>query len=135
MGVMVPTRLQMTDFSPKWGHVMVLGPSGDLAREYRITAIEEAGVRNGASCPGCTAEEWSSGRVHVIGRVLLPGQAVINPNGTLWVNDGEDHNATNIGLSIKAFAQDAWLVCDGIVYVDQDAYRQLERERHNGCFG
>ena len=87
--MMVPSGIAITDLSAKWGLVSVQNTDGSLCREYVISGERVAEVAaGGLTPPGCTPEEWASGRVYVSGRPCNPGQAVVNPDGTMMVNYG-----------------------------------------------
>ncbi len=124
----IPTGIRITDFSTKWGLVQVANKDGTIAREYAITAKEADAVRsvNKTVPPGCTQEEWDSGLVTVTTRPCNPGQAVINPDGTLVVNYGVEIKADRINVSLMKCVPTEFEKVGNIVNVETDLARQVD---------
>lgn len=82
----MPT-IKLKDKKTGFGVVRVLNPDGSLNRAYRITQAEVDAVNADPKGipPGCTQEEWESGRAVLIGGVLDEGEWEIAPNGALRV--------------------------------------------------
>ncbi len=113
----VPTGVRLTDLSTKWGLVTIANKDGVIEREYAITAKEADAVAQGNNVlpPGCTAEEWASGLVMVTTRPCNPGQAVINPDGSLVVNYGVETRAGKVNVSLmKCFPHEFERVGDAL---------------------
>lgn len=74
----------------KYGVVRVHDESGAVVREYKITQAElqalHASAKGGP--PGCTAQEWESGRVSVYGKDFDVGD-VLEENGHLKIKYAE----------------------------------------------
>ena len=102
---LLPTGIQITDMSTKWGLVTVANKDGTLNRQYAITGKEADQVCHGNNIvpPGCTDEEWFSGLVMVACRPCNPGQAVKNPDGSLIVNHGVDEKDGVITAKLTQF--------------------------------
>ncbi len=90
------TGVQLTDMSTKWGLVTVIGKDG--ARSFAITAKETEVAHQGVKPDGCTEEEWLNHEV--CSRPCNPGQAVINPDGTLMVNYGVTEEAKRVDVKL-----------------------------------
>lgn len=90
MTELLPTGIQMTDMSTKWGLVTVANKDGTLNRQYSITGKEADTIAQGNNIvpSGCTDEEWYSGLAVLYCRPCNQGQAVKNPDGSLMVNHG-----------------------------------------------
>lgn len=106
----IPVPIEITDMSTKWGLVTVLNPDQTINRQYRITAQEAEAVHRGNNVlpPNCTHEEWSSGLVIVASRPCNPGQAVINPDGTLVMNLGIKEINSRVLVSLATLTSDEW---------------------------
>ncbi len=96
MAELLPTGVRLTDMTPKWGLVTVIGKDG--ARSFAITAKEAEAALLGVMPPGCTEEEWRNHEVCL--RPCNPGQAVINPDGSLMVNYGVTEEAKRVDAKV-----------------------------------
>lgn len=123
--MMIKTEIQLTDMSTAWGLVEVFGDDHVLVRSYRIDADSADAVAKGATPPGCTQEEWSSGLVRVTTRPCLQGQAVMNPDGALIVNYGISEVGNNVVVKLMRVPASAWRVDDGEVWMNADIAKQV----------
>lgn len=119
------TPIKIVDLSPKWGLVTVAAADTSIVRQYQITGAEVAAVLEGGKPPGCTDDEWLSGRVIVGGRPCLPGMGVVNSKGWLTVNFGIVENAGRIDASIMRIPPDEWSLVDGVVHVEAAVAKQM----------
>lgn len=88
---MIDTGIKLSDMSTAWGLVQCVNKDGTIAREYVISAAAADAVRDGKRehPPGCTLEEWRTGRVFLFSRPLHPGLALRSTkDGSLMVNYG-----------------------------------------------
>lgn len=122
---MKATPIQIVDLSPKWGLVTVAAEDTAIVRQYQINGAEVSAVLDGGKPPGCTDDEWLSGRVMVAGRPCLPGMGVVNAKGWLTVNFGITENAGRIDASIMRIPPDEWSLVDSVVHVDATVAKQL----------
>lgn len=116
---MKATNIKLVDMTPRWGLVSVMAEDTSIVREYRITGEEVAAVLAGGIPPGCTDEEWASGRVLVAGRPCLPGMCVKNPDGWLVVNFGIGEEAGKTMVSIMRIPPNEWTLIDDVVHIDE----------------
>lgn len=106
----IATNIELTEHSVKWGIVEVTNPDGSINRQYKITSQETLAVMNGNNVlpPGCTPEEWFSGRVVVGSKVCNPGQAV-TIKGELFINQGIDEsNPKELKVNIVKVPAQLW---------------------------
>lgn len=98
------------EFVPKWGHVIISDELGGAAREYMISERELSDVMTSRTCPSCCSDDaWMAGRVKVIGRALLPGEALISPDGALFANFGIKRLTDGqIRLDLRRFPSGEW---------------------------
>lgn len=101
----VETGIRLTDSAPAWGLVRMVAEDGSVEREYIISGEAVEAVNNGKrECPpGCTLEQWRTGRVGMFGHPLEPGLAFVDGEGALVVNFG----VRRTGIRVKV---DAMLV-------------------------
>ena len=127
MATQVPTSIQITDFSTKWGLVTVANPDGSINREYTITGAQaDAVVKNNKTVPsGCTSDEWFSGRVMVATKPCNVGQAVINPDGSLIVNYGVSKVSGRIQAALMKCFPTEYSVVTGVLYLNSDIATQV----------
>lgn len=111
------TKVQITDMAPSWGLVTLMADDTSIVRQWQITGDDVAAVQAGGVPPGCSADEWESGRVVVIGRPCLPGFGVVNPNGWLVVNYGIHEQAGRIDASVMQIPPDEWALVEGVVHI------------------
>lgn len=123
----VPTTIEITDLSTKWGLVVVIDESGAVVRETMISAAEAEFVKanNRTTPPGCTDDEWHAGRAMMFTRPCLPGQAVINPGNVLMVNYGIEQSDGRVRASVMAIPEQEWSVVDGVVCVAADVVADM----------
>jgi len=112
------TRVQLVDMTPRWGLVTVMAEDTSIVRQYQITGDDVAAIQAGGNPPGCTADEWASGRVLVQGRPCLPGMGVANPDGYLMVNYGVEEVAGRIDARVMRIPPNEWALIDGVVHID-----------------
>ncbi len=103
---------------PAWGLVTVAAPDSSIVRQYQITGDDVQAVTAGAAPPGCTPDEWLSGRVIVVGRPCLPGMCVANPDGWLMANYGIEEVAGRVDAKIMRIPPSEWELRDGVVCVE-----------------
>lgn len=111
------TRVHLVDMTPRWGLVTVMAEDTSIVRQYQITGEDVAAIRAGANPPGCTADEWKSGRVLVQGRPCLPGMGVKNPDGTLMVNYGIEEVSGRIDARVMKIPSSEWLLLGDVVHI------------------
>jgi hypothetical protein len=89
---LVETGVALTDLSTSWGLVTVLNEDQTINRQFTISAkdTDEVATGNRVIPPGCTEEEWFSGRVFVASQPFDVGEGIITPEGKLLVNCGVD---------------------------------------------
>lgn len=112
------TRVQLVDMTPRWGLVTVMAEDTSIVRQYQITGEDVAAIQAGGNPPGCTIEEWQSGRVLVHGRPCLPGMGVVNPDGNLMVNYGVEEVAGRIDARVMKIPPSEWQLVGGVVHID-----------------
>ena len=122
---MKPTTVQIVDMSPKWGVVTVMAPDTSVLSEFRITGEEVAAVVAGGVPPGCTKEQWDTGRVLVQGRPCLPGMAVVNPGDVLMVNYGIEEKDGRVLSYVMAVPPSEWQMVDGVVHIDDAVAQEM----------
>jgi hypothetical protein len=93
----------------KYGIVTLQTRAGELVREYRITGEELRALQSGKidRPPGCTAEEWTSGRSYVAGVGHEVGDYDQRPDGSIRLMYAETQEGGRIVrhfASIKATA-------------------------------
>lgn len=109
--VLVAVPLEIVDkWQTQWGLVTVYDAGGKIARQYKITAEEVDAVTssNDAGPPGCTREEWKSGRVIVEGKGLNPGQAAEQPDGSLLINNGVVEKVDAVEIDMRLLPAGKW---------------------------
>ena len=123
----VATLIAITDLSTKWAVVTVVNEHGGIARQFVISAEEAELVRteNNTVPPGCTPEEWFSGAARVDTKCCLPGQAVVQPDGTLMVNHGREITADRVVTRVMAIPKEEWTLIDGVVHVEADVVSDM----------
>lgn len=123
----VATSIELTDFSTKWGLVTMMNEDTSILREWMITAAEANAVTRGkARPPGCTKEEWETGRVIVYTRPCNPGQAVAVQGGYLVVNYGRTQIGDRILVNLMQLAPSEWELRDGVLWMDADVAAQVD---------
>lgn len=115
---MRPTTVQLVDMRPRWGLVTVAAPDSSIVRQYQISGDEVAAVLAGSAPPGCSADEWLSGFVQVVGRPCLPGMGVANPDGNLMVNYGIEEVAGRVDARVMKIPPSEWALIDGVVHIE-----------------
>lgn len=125
--MMVPTAIQLTDLSTKWGLVTFMNPDGTIADQQEITGEEADAVVHGNNPPpNCTRELWETGRVLVYTRPCMPGQAVANPDGTLIVNYGKRKVGNSIQVDLMMLQPHEWALLEGIIMMDPMVALQVD---------
>ena len=124
----VPTGLELTDLSTKWGLVTVVNADGSINRQFAIAAIEADGIVSGTvkKPVACTDAEWDTGLVIVTTRPCKPGQAVACPDGSLVVNYGVVQSAGRVVVSLMRLTPAEWEVTGGVLCVDASLKAQLD---------
>lgn len=123
----VQTSIELTDFSTKWGLVTMMNEDTSILREWMITAEEANAVTRGKGRPpGCTKEEWETGRVIVYTRPCNPGQAVKVQGGYLIVNFGRRQEGNRIVVSLMQLAPSEWELRDGVIWMDESVAAQVD---------
>jgi hypothetical protein len=100
----------------KYGLVTVSAADGAVLRQYRITGEELAALQQSDKGipPGCTAEEWESGRVVVFGKDHDVGDADV-VGGRLRIKTGE--------RIVAGEAVESWLVLERGEWSGEDIER------------
>lgn len=75
----------------KYGLVRVNNPDGTLNREYKITSAELETLHQSGNGipPGCTKEEWESGRASVAGKDFEVGDIQLKKDGAVVIKYAE----------------------------------------------
>lgn len=124
---MIPTSIQLTDLSTKWGLVTFMNADGTIAEQQEITGEEaDAVVRGNNPPPNCTRELWETGRVLVYTRPCLPGQAVESPDGTLIVNYGKRKVGNVIQVDLMLLQPNEWKMDGGVLMMEESVARQVD---------
>lgn len=109
--MLVDTSIRLTDLAPAWGLVQMIAEDGTVEREYIISGAAVDEVNNGQrECPpGCTVEQWRTGRVAVFGRPLEPGLALIRgADKSLAVNFGVQRVGNRIKTNVMLVPAHQW---------------------------
>jgi len=125
----VPTGVKLTDMSTAWGLVQVFAKDGSIEREFAITAKEADAVVQGNNVipSGVTEDEWFSGRVTVACRPCNPGEAVINPDGTLVVNYGVTEKNARIDVKLMQLQPTEFIKDAGdVLHIDAAIAAQVD---------
>ena len=124
----IATRIQLTDMAPAWGLVCVTQGS-DVVRAHRISREALAAFESGGTLPDCvTQDEWTAGRVIIAARPCLPGQGVIQPDGSMVVNYGIREDGHVVDVSLMRVYPREFEVIDGVVYMLPAIARQVDLE-------
>jgi hypothetical protein len=123
----LPTSIEITDLSTKWGLVTVLDKRGAIKRQFVIDAEAAERVKAANNCvpPGCTDKEWFECRATLHTKCCWPGQAVVDPDGDLIVNHGMDTSNDRVKTQNMAVPPNEWALVDGVVYIDADVLRDM----------
>ena len=126
--VNVPTGLELTDLSTKWGLVTVVNVDGSINRQFAIPATEASGIASGTvkKPVACTDAEWDTGLVIVTTRPCKPGQAVACPDGSLVVNYGVVQSAGSVVVSLMRLTPSEWEFTGGMLCIDSSLKAQLD---------
>lgn len=122
---LVPTTLQFTDMSTKWGRVIVLNPDYTIKEEFIISAEKAERVRNRETLPEELIAIWNSGLVIVETRPCNPGQCVAGENGTLMINTGIRTVGKRVNTTLTGVPKGLWEDRAGVVWLDDAIVRQL----------
>lgn len=113
------TTIKLVDFKARWALVQVCKPDQTIVREYRIKAEEAEAVHaNNELPPGLTEEERSSMSIITTSKPLLPGDALINEDGSLTFNYGILELQNRIQSKVAHASSDEWELIDGVVYLE-----------------
>lgn len=124
------TNIEITDKTPKWGHVAVMNKDGSIKRHFRINATETDQINKGLLlCPVlCTPEECATGVV-ITSRPCNPGQAVKEDNGTLIVNYGITEVNERVTAKVVKIDQLEWQEINNAgvkeVLLNKDVYDRI----------
>lgn len=113
------TAFRIVPLETRWASVTVMDKDGRIEREFRVTAEEHDAARVGEPAWHEDGKNWL-----MVGRVLHPGLAVSEPNGSLVVCYGD------IGAHPKTMRLEAheWAEADGVVSVRSDKSEMLTKE-------
>lgn len=109
--MLVDTSIRLTDLAPAWGLVQMVNEDGTIEREYIVSGEAVEAVNSGKrECPpGCTLEQWRTGRVALAGRPLEPGLALMNKtDGSLAVNFGVQRVGDRIKTNVMVVPKHQW---------------------------
>lgn len=131
----VATKLRLTDFTTKWGHVIVRDASGNVVRQHCIPTADVLDIMRSATghpeC--CTDAEWASGMVEVIGRALLPGQAYPEGNGGLRINCGMAGDGATFRLNLWSIPAGQWALTGEVVRLAPHIAAQIRSNHGRYC--
>lgn len=124
----IATRIQLTDMAPAWGLVCVTD-SGNIVRAHRITVDALRAFEADGTLPPCvTAEELAQGRVIIAARPCLPGQGIIQPDGSMVINYGIKDDGQSVHVSLMRIYPREYEVIDGAVHMARHIARQVDLE-------
>lgn len=108
----------------QWGLVSVHDADASVVRSWRISADEFLAVQAGESLPpGCSRSEWESGSISVGARPCLPGDAVVNEDGTLVHNFGIVEDRQTVKVSLLRVPAGQWEIRGSTVFIERAALR------------
>ena len=125
----IATHIQLTDMAPAWGLVCVTENS-EVVRAHRITREALQSFEANATLPECvTQAEWSEGRVIIAARPCLPGQGVLQPDGSLVVNYGIKDDGHGVHVSLMRVYPREFELIDGVIHMLPHIGQQIDLER------
>lgn len=126
---LVATSFTLTTPDIKWALVTVGNPDGSINREYTITAEEANAVKNSKKSgpPGCTKEEWESGRVGVTARPLTPGLFRVLPDNTLVLNYGINPKLSKISVDVLRIPKSDYEIKEGVLWLDSKLAKAIDK--------
>jgi len=124
----VDTPLKLVDVRvTQWGLVTIMNPDYSVSKEYEITADEAAAVHAGKALPpGCTREQWESGLVMVASRPCREGDACVNDDGSMIINNGIVKKGDRIEVTLLKVPSSEYEIAAEKIKLSTDAAQQLE---------
>lgn len=122
---LVPTTLQLTDMSTKWGRVVVLNDDNTIKEEFIISAQKADKVVKREALPPELVDIWNSGKVILEARPCNPGQCVEGDNKTLMINTGINGAGKRVAVTLTGVPAELWENRLGVIWLDETVVRQL----------
>lgn len=124
----VETKIQLTDMTPAWGLVCVTTRGhSEVVRAHRITREEFEAFETTGKLPYCISQkEWDDGGVVIAGRPCLPGQGVIQSDGSMVINYGIKDDGSMVDVSLMRVYPREFDVIDGVIYLLPSIARQVD---------
>ena len=123
----VLTNVTLTDFTTKWGLVVVADAAGVIVKQYEITPAEAKAVHDGKALPpGIDKQTWETGNVYVCSRPCLARQAVMDTGGWIVVNASIDKTIIDkIGVRLFRIPPTQWELRGSELWIDSVVAAQL----------
>jgi len=111
------------------GVVRIMAKDGSLEREFKISGEEMRSRVLNQPPPGCSKEEWESGRACLMGLALDTGQCYVRRDGVLVVQYAESlKDQKEIVRHVAAFKPSQWTGAPPNVTVNPAALDAIESQ-------
>ena len=129
----IATNIKLTDMTPAWGLVCITNADhSGIARAHCISRAELQEFESSGLLPNCVEQtEWDAGRVIIAARPCLPGQGVVQSDGSMVIHYGIMDDGRVVDVSIMRIYPSEFQIVDDVVFLLPSIAKQVDLEHES----